>query len=131
MTNVTIEPAFEADLQELIQSGLANQRDQGLEILVMAEQLEENGPIVECLKVKRYSDDDFDIDEIVSQQAEGRNLWRLKHFKVRDYRVVYCIFADRNFEVIHLLGIMPRTENYEKDGSKFRRILEVYDELNK
>ncbi|MBP8218122.1 MAG: hypothetical protein KAX48_00680 [Aeromonas sp.] len=52
----------------------------------------------------------------VAAQDQGMNLWRMRHFEVLDYRVIYAFFAPETYTV---LGIVEKAEHGNPDDERF------------
>lgn len=52
----------------------------------------------------------------VAAQNQGMNLWRLRHFEVLDYRVIYAFLAPETYIV---LGIAEKAEHDNPDDERF------------
>jgi hypothetical protein len=74
---------------------------------------------------------DFHVSRWVEQWNKGRNLWRIKVWDLEDrgikYRIVYASVPNRR--QYHVLGVVPRSFNYEEDHPLTRRILAAHDDL--
>jgi hypothetical protein len=75
--------------------------------------------------------DKFNVRSIVSQVHAGHNLWRLKEWQLermgRQYRIIYAFIPTKRHH--HILGIMPREIDYDRDHEFFRRVELAYDAL--
>lgn len=70
---------------------------------------------------------DFNVSSWFQQGRRGRNLWRLRVWNVPAYRVIYA-FVPRKHHY-YVLGIMPRSVNYECNDPFIERVEKAYDEL--
>lgn len=84
---------------------------------------------------KNYECEDFNVDGFWSiQNKDLRNVWRIKIFGKKHskkfplrYRVIYAPDYQRN--TIHVLGLMKRKIDYEKDKKFVAEIIRRYDKL--
>ena len=79
-----------------------------------------------------HETDRYHVAAWAEQQRKGRNLWRLKiwrleHHGVR-YRVVYAL--DPRKQRYFVLGIFSRDFDYDETDARTQRVLEVYDRLD-
>lgn len=103
-------------------------------ITVLLEELEGNPDLQDRLTQQdfgAYGSADFHVSKWVSQWNKGRDLWRLKVWDLENqglrYRVVYALIRGR--QDYRVLGIVPRTFNYDPDHELTRRILAAYQDL--
>lgn len=64
----------------------------------------------------RPRDAKFNTGFWVAAQNQGMNLWRMRHFEVRDHRVIYAFFAPETYIV---LGIVEKAEHGNQDDERF------------
>ena len=78
-----------------------------------------------------YASESFHVSKWHEQWRQGRDLWRLKIWDLEDkgiqYRIVYALA--RGKQHYHVLGIVPRSFNYDSDSEITNRILKAYDDL--
>lgn len=73
------------------------------------------------------------VQQITTQQRRGRdrNLWRIKIWSMEDagikYRIVYAL--DPRVSRYTILGIVPRSFNYDESHPLTQRIVAAYDSL--
>lgn len=77
-----------------------------------------------------YHTADFQVSKWSEQWKNGKNLWRLKVWDLEDqglqYRVVYAFLPSKS--QYHVLGIVPRSFNYESGNELTQRILRAYED---
>lgn len=76
--------------------------------------------------------DNIDVQKVVSQHEQGRNLWRLKLWDLEhegiQYRVIYAFTPLTR--TVHVLGVIHRKNfNYEPDHTFTKRVVAAYRDL--
>ena len=73
----------------------------------------------------------FDVSMWFGMMNVGRNLWRLKSADLGPaglrYRIIYAFVPLK--KQFHVLGVVPRSFNYDMNHSFSRRILNAYSDL--
>ncbi len=103
-------------------------------ITVLLEELEANPDLQDRLTQQdfgAYESADFHVSKWFAQWNNGKDLWRLKVWDLENqrlrYRVVYALMRGRLDYCV--LGIVPRTFNYDNNHELTRRILAAHQEL--
>lgn len=130
MFSLQVHDDAEADLEALFRRSprVASR------ILVLLEEVEADQDLLDRLTQQDFGQDratEFQVSRWIRQWNKGKNLWRLKVWDLEDkgirYRVVYAFVPQRR--QYHVLGIVPRSFNYEDDHPLTLRILAAYDAL--
>lgn len=103
-------------------------------ILALLEELEADQDLLDRLSQHdfgKHRPADFHVSRWVEQWNKGRNLWRLKVWDLEEhgirYRIIYAFVPNRHH--YHVLGIVPRSFDYEEGHPLTRRILAAHDGL--
>jgi len=106
-------------------------------LLTLLEELQGDQDLLDRLSQHGYdvrdSDDwaaNFNVKEFVSQQKQGRNLWRLRawDFGASLYRVVYAFQPQLRTYVV--LGVFHKRHfDYEPENPLTRRVVADYEDL--
>ncbi|MBK6896949.1 MAG: hypothetical protein IPH06_10205 [Alphaproteobacteria bacterium] len=132
MFRVDIIEEAKKEIRELFE---ANKQQAG-RLVVVLQELSENCTDIYDLVESGYECEDFNVDAVWSlQNKELRNVWRLKIFGFSlkgtkfnlSHRVIYAPDYKRN--TIHILGLMDRDLDYEKDKEFIKEIIKRYDRL--
>ncbi|QDE39183.1 hypothetical protein FIV34_08205 [Luteibacter pinisoli] len=100
------------------------------DLVVLLEALSHNQDLLDRLTQHGFGTrgvHDFHVSSWIDQERRGRNLWRLRVWSVPSYRVIYA-FVPRRFHY-YVLGVMPRSVDYDRKDPFVARIERAYDEL--
>jgi len=132
-----IEPAAEEDLKELLNSGSSRDKKAADLILVTLEEIAGDKDFLSRMYRRgqtRIGSTTSDTDQITRYWRAGKNILRLKFWDFPEeggallpWRAIYAY--DAQYNAYHVLGIINRDANYDKDDTKFQRILNDYDAL--
>lgn len=131
---LTIHQDAEADLDALWTSSPVAAAD----IAVFLEELAEDQWLLDRLSQHGFSlraDPDptsnIDVSRWQRYWNRGKNLWRVKLWDLEaiglQFRIVYAFVPETSR--YHILGVLPRSFNYESDSPYTIRILAAYDGL--
>lgn len=102
--------------------------------VVLLEELEGNQDLLDRLTQQdfgAYHGGDFHVTKWFEQWKVGKDLWRLKVWSLEDkglqYRIVYA-FVPRRLHY-HILAIVHRDFDYDRNHEVTRRILRAYEAL--
>ena len=140
MWNVIVEPAAETDLDNLWASGDAEKRAAVSLIEVSLEEVAHDDGFLDRMYRRHetlVATATIDADRLVAfwnDRTEPRNLSRLKLWHVPEeggrlcpYRIVYAV--DARSDSYHILGIVHRNTDYDRNHPLIARILRDYDDL--
>lgn len=98
------------------------------EMQVFFEDLEGDESWCACIADPNYTDGQIeDVKALEYMQNERRNIYRLKFYEIAKWRIFTA--ADHRTKKIGILGIMHRSQDYEKDSEFSMRIKDSYDAL--
>lgn len=130
MFSLQIHEDAEADLETLYRRSPRV----AARILALLQEVEANQDLLDRLTQQNFGRDhtaDFHVARWIEQWNKGKNLWRLKLWDLEDkgirYRVVYAFVPQHSR--YHVLGIVPRSFNYEEDHPLTIRILAAREAL--
>lgn len=135
MYRLFVEAPAVADLKAMAALG-AKAKLSAQRILVLLQEIKNSQAQMRELTTDRSGTDDYDVGKYLEFWNAGTDLWKLKIYEFnhkRDawnlipYRVLYAYdVRDSTFRV---LGVVPRSFNYDKDHELTKRILASYTEL--
>lgn len=103
-------------------------------IVALLEEIEGDQDLLDCLTQHDFGHDrtaGFHVSKWNQLWRAGADLWRLKAWDLEDkgirYRVVYAYIPGK--QRYYILGILPRSWNYEKTHPLTKRILSAYELL--
>lgn len=128
--SISWSPAVQGDLDDVYDQDDAD----GLFIDELFELLEESQQILECLALGRFQripDPRFNAAPVQSAKDAGFNIYYLKAWR-RDgalvpWRVIYGIHHALNHTKVRILGLMPRSDDYEPTSDFGQRVHADYD----
>lgn len=131
MLKLLIHADAGADLQAIKAAG--DLRSFGV-VLAFLQQAKADQKILESLSTDFHGVDgvgNFDIRKWVSQQKQGRNLWRVKLCDIKGMGVPHRILYAFNPASLtyFVLAIMERGIDYDESHTRIRRLMAVYDSL--
>ncbi len=130
MYALSVDNDAKKDLADIKQ---VNQKAWAL-IVAFLEQAAADQDLLDRLSQNQYKDDDYHVSRWVQQWKEGRNIFRLKIACLTNmdatYRIIYAFDPSRAPQHYHVLGILPRSFNYDQNDSRTRRIEDAYKRLN-
>jgi len=104
------------------------------ELYALLQEIKSNQDLLDALTIRdfgRARDEKFHVDRWVSQQWQGRNLWRLKSWDIEElgirYRVIYTL--DPRIRRYYVLAVLPRKFDYDEQHPRVQQLLAVYDRL--
>lgn len=128
--SLVIALAAKADLETIGRDDL-EARD---EIYALLQEIKASQDLLDALTVRDFGlahDQPFHIDRWVSQQQQGRNLWRLKSWELEElgirYRIIYAL--DPRIRRYYVLAVLPRDISYDEDHPRVQQLLDTYDRL--
>jgi len=102
-------------------------------IEALLEEIEGDTDLLDRLSQNGYGRpgrDDFNVVWLENQIRVGNNLWRLKMWDVKDHRVIYAFFpSSPTSGTYHVLGVMRRAINYDRNHEFIQRIESAYTKL--
>lgn len=128
------QPAVE-DIRAMVSRGGEAKRD-AQRIMALLQEIKGSQSELRDLTTDHFYTDDYEVGKYLEFWNAGADLWKMKIFEFNDrrnawdlipYRVLYAYdVRDSTFRV---LGILPRSFNYDKDHELTKRILASYSEL--
>lgn len=119
-----------ADIEALCDVDL----EAGAAIAAWLEQAEVDQWLLESLTIRDFGADeseDFHVDKWIAQHRAGRNLWRVKIWKLEkrklNYRIIYAL--DSRQTKYYVLGVLHRKFDYDPAHERSKRLLAAYDDL--
>lgn len=104
------------------------------ELFALLHEIKGSQDLLDALTIKDFGlaqDEKFHVDRWVSQQRQGRNLWRLKSWDLAElgihYRVIYAL--DPRIRRYYVLAVLPRKFDYDEQHPRVQQLLAVYDRL--
>ncbi len=96
------------------------------EVSVILREFSGDAKAAELLVDEQYSDLRIEsVSQLYSLQAARINAYRVRMVEVREWRLITCV--DHFNRVIGLLAVMPRSDDYEKNTTLWKRIERDYD----
>lgn len=98
------------------------------ELQVFFEDLESDVSWCQAIADPHYQD--LQIESVAYfeyLQSEGKNVYRVKFYNVRDWRIITA--ADHIGKIIAILAIMERCQDYQNDSDFISRLRKSYDAL--
>jgi hypothetical protein len=120
-----------ADLQAIQRAG--DTRSYGV-VLAFLQQAKADQQILESLSSDFFGVggvENYDVKKWISQQQQGRQLWRVRLCDIKGlgvpYRILHAFDAVRS--TYYVLAILDRGFNYDDSTPRVKRLLAVYDRL--
>lgn len=131
MYELAITPNAEADIKKLF----ATDPKSASVVMAYLGEIADDQYLLESLSVPDFeeADEKFNVSQVYALQDSGWNVWRLKLFvleprkRLLDHRVLYAF--DTRKRIYHVLAVMHRDQDYEKDKQLIARIKADYDRL--
>lgn len=135
MLKLIIQKPAADDITEMIKAG-GNAKVCGARILAFLQELKGRPDWLQQLLIRKFQNDEFNVDKYVEFWDAGLDMWRLALFEYdfsnqkkwqMPYRILYAY--DQPCLAFRVLGVVPRSFNYESDHEFTRRLRRTYDEL--
>ena len=128
--SISWSPALQEDLNDVY----AQDDEDGMVIEELFDLLEDNELVLQCLALghfQRIEDPRFDAAPVQSAKKAGFNIYYLKMWR-RDgalvpWRVIYGIHHALNRTTVRILGLMPRSDDYDPTSNFGQRVHADYD----
>ena len=105
--------------------------DAAAEIAVLIQEIAGSQELLEALSIPHHIDDKIDVGLFVTLQKRRLNVWRLKAGYLEaawaKYRLIYAFDGPKG--AYHVLSIMHRGQNYERDTTFIARLERAYNDL--
>ncbi|MBE9555016.1 MAG: type II toxin-antitoxin system RelE/ParE family toxin [Proteobacteria bacterium] len=128
MYELSIYQDAEEDLERL----LVSDESLALELIVYLEELRDDMEMLDAMRRNQRIEGRTHVS-ILWRWPDPINLWRLKLAEIRPrdgtfpYRIIYAPDPARN--IFHVLAIMHRDQDYERDKALRQRLLNAYEDL--
>jgi hypothetical protein len=103
-------------------------------LLALLQEIGSDTRLIEILTVHGFGSDErgpFDVKKWFEHWNAGKDIWRLKFWELEHqglpYRVIYAL--KRGTGDYHVLAIVERGFNYDRNHIVTQRILRAYDDL--
>lgn len=135
MLKLIIQKPAKDDLTRMIEAG-GKTKAYGARILVFLQELKECQDWLQQLLIRKFQNDEFNVDKYVEFWDAGLDLWRASLFEYdfskqkkwqMPYRILYAY--DQPCQAFRILGVVSRDFNYQSDHEFTQRICRTYDEL--
>lgn len=127
MYSLAIYDDAEKDLDALWDSD----EDAAADIDVLLDEIRGDQNLLDLMTVDGYVGDKFDVVEMRYFRRTRLNIWRLKAGYLEadwtQYRIIYAFEPKK--KTYHVLAVMPREKDYEKDRQFVARLERAYDDL--
>jgi hypothetical protein len=129
MYALIVDADAESDLKALKQ---VNKKAWAL-VLTFIEEAKADQDLLDRLSQDYYHDDSYDIRRWSQEWKKGRNLFRLRVLALDDlgvaYRVIYAFDPIQQPQSYYVLGVVPRSFNYDPNDHRTKRICDAYERL--
>ena len=124
------------DAQRDIDALWETNEDAAATIITTLEEIQANPDTLDILTIHKFGND-RNVDEISIgkwQQLwrQGKDLWRLKIWELEHgqdrWRVIYAYIVHE--QAFYVLGVVPRSFNYDPDHILSQRIIRAYNDLS-
>ncbi|MBB3118877.1 hypothetical protein [Pseudoduganella violacea] len=135
MFNLRTQPEAAADLLSMVKQGGAS-ATHAMRIAAMIDEVKKSEELLNNLHTESFSVDDFEVGKYLEFWNDGIDLWKIKPFNFDElhkkwhsipYRILYAY--DIQCTTFRILGIVPRSFNYDANHALTKRIIKTYIDL--
>ncbi|MFD3301949.1 hypothetical protein [Aquipseudomonas alcaligenes] len=133
MFRLSLSPGSKSDIRSL----KARDPDAAALLLAGLQEIQGNQELLDSLTIRDFDDVlpelnvSYDVKQWWQYWKRGRNLWRLRLMDderlLSGYRVIYAFIPRETHYLV--LGVVPRSFNYDPNHTITKRIIGEYDDL--
>jgi hypothetical protein len=135
MFKLTVHNDAVEDLRNMVAKG-GKDKLSANRIVALLQEIKDSQEILSELTTHGFETDDIEIGKYLEFWNNGTDLWKIKFFdfdavhdkwKTIPYRVIYAY--DLECQTFRVLGVVPRSFNYDPNHALTKRIIATYDNL--